>query len=164
MSLPPSISPACRENGILTASPPCFSLLLAHHTPAKAPLLLLGVLGTSPVFMVLSCGSPREVFATPAGKVITLPCLGQLELGGGQKGRDECPILKDDPSHWQPPCHCSVFLVITESPSPFCLGCCISSLPPSHLGPQEDSPAACDRMPLAPVCMEEELVRGGKVV
>lgn len=76
VSSPPSVSPACRENGILTALPPCFPPLPVHHTPQQGPVLLLGV---SPLAVALFWASPRELFGAPTGKVIILPCSWEWE-------------------------------------------------------------------------------------
>lgn len=154
-----SVSLACLPVSLSVSLPS-----LHISPPHKPPVLLLGVLGMSPLSVVLSCGSPRELFAAPAGKVITFPCMGQLELGEGQKAGDGDPIPGEKPSPWQPPCPCFVLLgehgksLTLLSGLMLCLPA--SAMPGTFLASQKDSPVACDMMPLATVCAEEELVRG----
>lgn len=67
--------PACRENEILTALPPCFPLLLVHHIPPKGPVLPLA-------------GTWCEPFGR--GPVLTLP---RGALGCSNREGDHPPML-----------------------------------------------------------------------
>lgn len=96
VSSPPSISPACRENEILTALPLYFPLLLVHHTPQGPQCCCLVVLGVSSLSVVLFWAYPRELFDAPARKVIILPCSSSWERA--REARTETPTPETIPA------------------------------------------------------------------